>query len=187
MKFATYTILSLIALLLFSIPFGGHDLAFGFVKKAIFQLSFSDVWTNEDVGTRYRSFETFKTFSTYMSYPFSNMVFGGGFGSLVNLDTSVLLGAREYETIPWLHNGYLYSLIKAGLIGSVSYLIFMVKAYLGAFRCNDLIGKNLIKATVIGLLITNIVICGFFSNESVFAYIVLGYFSGFCAQKTNWE
>jgi hypothetical protein len=72
----------------------------------------------------------------------------------------------------------MYVLIKTGLIGFFCYMIFVIRVFLVATHCHEADGAVLIKVTLIGLLLSNIVICGLFSNESVFAYIALGYFVG---------
>ena len=139
------------------------------------------------MGTSYRSYEMSIAYTAFMSSSFVNMVFGGGFGTLLHLDFPIVLGGIEYEDIPWMHNGYLYALLKTGLVGMVSYFIFIIKLherYSGNF---DFIGARLIEVTVIGLLFSTIVINGFFSNESIFAYVVLGYFFQFSYGKIKFD
>ena len=63
------------------------------------------------------------------------------------------------------------------------YLTFLVKIFKRAKHCVDPRGRVMILGSIAGLLLSNMVICGIFSNESVFCYIVLGYFSSFLATK----
>lgn len=163
--------------------FGFYDLIGETLHKAISELHFNDDWTQEDMGTSYRAYEIFAAFNEFKNYHFINKIFGGGFGALVHLDFSVVLGGGEYSEIPWMHNGYLYILIKSGLIGMLCYLTFLVKIFRRAKHCIDSRGRVMILGSIAGLLLSNMVICGIFSNESVFCYIVLGYFSSFLATK----
>jgi hypothetical protein len=166
-------------------PLGGSDILAESIHKALAELKFNDVWTAEEMGTSYRSYEMSIAYTAFMSSSFLNMIFGNGFGALLHLDFPIVLAEIEYDAIPWMHNGYLYALLKTGIVGIISYFIFAMKLYAGSSRNSDLFGERLIKVTVIGLLLSTIVINGFFSNESVFAYIVLGYFSSFRMAKSN--
>ncbi|MDN2677713.1 O-antigen ligase family protein [Janthinobacterium sp. SUN033] len=163
--------------------FGLYDLIGETLHKAISELHFNEEWTQEDIGTSYRAYEIFASFREFKNYPVLNEIFGGGFGALVHLDFPVPLGGAEYSEIPWMHNGYLYILVKSGLAGLLCYFIFLLKMFRRAKHCTAPHGRMMILGSIAGLLLSNMVICGIFSNESVFCYIVLGYFSSFLATK----
>lgn len=163
--------------------FGLYELIGETLRKASTELHFNDAWTQEDMGTSYRAYEIFAAYTEFSKYSLINQLFGGGFGALVPLDFPLTVGGNEYSEIPWMHNGYLYILVKSGLLGMLCYFIFLIKTFSRAQCCADPYGKIMLRGSVAGLLLSNMVICGLFSNESVFCYIVLGYFSSSLATK----
>ena len=146
-------------------------------NKIFLELSFRDTWTEADMGTSYRAYEAITAFHNFLDYSFINMIFGGGFGALVNLDMPVVLAGVEYNAVPWIHNGFMFILIKVGTLGFLSYLIFFFKIMKNSVFLENVFYKKIFKLTVVGMLLANIVICGLFSTEFAFAYILLGYFS----------
>ena len=87
----------------------------------------------------------------------------------------MLLAGKEYDAVPWIHNGYLYVLVKVGVLGLLSYLAFFAKMFVGRLPGRRPLGPAIVRGTVGGLLLSNIVVCGWFNIESVFAFVVLGY------------
>jgi len=149
----------------------GTDLA----VKWIDELAFQDAWTMDDLGSRYRAYESFAAYTSFASLAPLQKAFGAGFGSMIDLGVPVVLAGTEYDAVPWIHNGYLYVLVKVGLVGMAAYLLFLAKVYAASYPDSSTLGPALARGTVVGLLLANIVICGWFNIESVFAYLVLGY------------
>ncbi len=145
------------------------------VLKSIGEIAIQDVWTQEDLGSRYRAYEAFAAYSTFASLPALQKLVGAGFGLTVDLGVPVLLAGKEYDAVPWIHNGYLYVLVKAGVLGLLSYMAFFAKMFLGGHPADGPLDPAIVRGTVGGLLLSNIVVCGWFNIESVFAFIVLGY------------
>lgn len=165
---AVAVVVALVALLELSGP--ATDLAL----KWIDELAFQDVWTTDDLGTRYRAYESFAAFTALASFSPVQMALGAGFGLLVDLGVPVLLAGKDYDAVPWIHNGYLYVLVKTGFVGLAAYLLFLARMAVGPYPSTSTLGPALVRGTILGLLLSNIVICGWFNIESVFAYLVLG-------------
>ena len=172
-----FSIFALMLLAFLSALFGLDDFILNVIGKSIYEISLNDSWTEADLGINFRGYETAMAYATYMSYELVNMIFGAGFGSLVKLDIPAFLAGNEYDAIPLLHNGYLYLLIKTGVLGVVFYSLFFSKYHSLSSRSIDRENRICVVATIIGLLFSNFLVNSLFNNESAFAYIVLGYFS----------
>lgn len=146
-------------------------------NKVFLELSFKDNWTEADMGTSYRAYEAITAFKTFLNYSWLNIIFGGGFGALVNLDMPVVLAQVEYNAVPWVHNGFMFILVKVGILGILSYIVFFFRVIKKSIFLENAFYKSILRLTIVGMLIANIVICGLFSTEFAYAYILLGYFS----------
>jgi hypothetical protein len=146
--------------------------------KLYTELAFKDTWTSADTGTSYRAYETFCGLNTFSNYSVLNMALGGGFGALVDISTLIgvpmLLSGKDYDYIPWLHNGFMYLLVKVGVIGLGFYTLFFVKVLKRSFALGSHHFGSIIRATILGMLVANALICGMFSQQLAFAYILLG-------------
>ena len=143
--------------------------------KWVDELAFQDVWTTDDLGTRYRAYESFAAYIAFASFAPLQKALGAGFGQVVDLGVPVLLAGNEYDAVPWIHNGYLYVLVKVGLVGLTSYLVFFARVLAWPYPSSTTLGPAIVRGTVVGLLLSNVVVCGWFNIESVFAYLLLGY------------
>jgi len=89
------------------------------------ELSIEDYDDKGDINTNWRGFESFIALATYMNGSEFEWVFGQGSGTLVDLGFYIDLGGNELRYIPMLHNGYMYILLKFGMVGIVIYLYFL--------------------------------------------------------------
>jgi hypothetical protein len=111
----------------------------------------------------YRSYENIRTVQQ-LTYN-SNLVFGEGIGSQVDLKQKVYLGDMELRYISILHNGYMTVLLKTGLFGLVIYLysiffFFKRKTY---FDLNLTNIQTLFIGTGVFLIMSNWVFMGFYN------------------------
>ena len=78
-------------------------------------------------------------------------MFGGGFGSLVDLGFAMQLGpGQEFQFIPVLHNGYMYLLVKTGFLGLTWFVLFIVQNLFTGLR---VIRSKILEARMAGLII----------------------------------
>ena len=153
------------------------------VARTVAEVAIGDTWTAEDLGTRYRAFESFAALATFLSFTPLQTLLGAGFGSLVELGVTVELAGTEYDVVPWIHNGYLYVLTKTGVVGLASYLAFFGRLLTGRYPESATFGPAIVRGTILGLLLSNLVVAGWFNIESVFAFVVLGYMAAVRVQR----
>lgn len=102
-------------------------------KNIKFELSYTE---GDDPNAHWRSYETHKALIQFNSYNFYKKLFGGGHGTLIDLNDSIEIVTGPdttylAENLPVIHNGYLMILNKSGLIGIVLYFYFI---YLISFK-----------------------------------------------------
>lgn len=106
------------------------------------------------------------------------LVFGNGFGSLIDLGFETQLGGETIQKIPVLHNGYIYVMFKTGLLGLFLYLFFYLRLFLRfnvQFLDKDLNAINSIAlAIVIFFVITSFVITGIYNQGDLISLIFGG-------------
>ncbi len=133
-----------------------------------------------DINQNWRGYESFRAVTTYLNGSGAQYVAGRGFGTLVDLGIYIRLGGDEkFRYIPTLHNGYMYILVKTGIIGLIIYAYFLLKFILHgrageSTPGNDLrLAGRLVVALTLVLLATTMVIAGFFNKITLHPALVL--------------
>ncbi len=145
------------------------------IQSTAAETSMGEYTSDAEINTKYRGFETFMAFKTYVSGTPINLIFGHGLEKQVDLGTYVMLGDSYRKVIPVLHNGYIYLLIKEGLLGLIFFLIFLRNIFKLKNEDNTLkFIHKIVKCSGITLLVTNIVIGTFISPEMSILWIFFG-------------
>ena len=137
--------------------------------------------TERDITTKYRAYEAIMAFKTFNNGSIFEHIFGRGFGALVDLELYVQLGEGEFRFIPVLHNGFLYLLVKTGIMGLFCYFMLFYYIYIDTGNIsNTFLGDNkllflnrLVKSSIILLFVSNFVVSSFVNVEFEFLYIFL--------------
>lgn len=156
------------------------------IKSAGTETSMGDYDTQEDINTKYRGFETFMALKTYVNGTTMNLFFGHGFEKQVDLGVEVMLGGEMRSSLPWLHNGYVYQLLKEGIFGVIFFFIFFIKVSKIKVSSSILaFNKKIIFGSMLALIVSNFVIATFFSVEMSILWILIGVFIR-QADKEEW-
>jgi hypothetical protein len=148
------------------------------------EVAISNYEDMSDISLNWRGFESYRAYLTYLDGNYFEKMFGQGFGSLVDLGFYIPLGGEDatpIRYIPILHNGYMYVLIKYGLLGVITYLYFLyrlirVVSHVRIQQSFDsILALRLISSLGWVFLFSTIVITGVF-NKSQFdsSLIILG-------------
>lgn len=142
------------------------------------EISVSSTTDLNENNSNYRAYETFSGLSTFLAGTPINMLLGNGFGKLIDLKIEIQLGSESWQFIPLLHNGFIYLLVKTGLLGLFLFFLFFYKIYPKKINIQtNKIESYLhifIKSLIICVLLLNYVINGFFNLELQFLLITLG-------------
>lgn len=99
-----------------------------FAEKMLFSLKemeVRDYYSITDINTRWRGYETARALNTYSSGEYWQYLTGRGFGTSVDLGLFMPMGDEPIRFAPVLHNGYMYLLVKTGVLGILIYLSFL--------------------------------------------------------------
>jgi len=159
----------------------------GFIYKL--QNSFTELFEPFDIDKvkrdkrglweHWRAFETQKALKQINESGIKGWSVGLGFGSLVDLETTVKMQGQFFTELPTIHNGFSHVLFKTGILGLMLYLLFMFLIFLMHQKFNH--GKNLtlfdklLVATSLYMFFNSFVITGIFrpGEFSMFLYGVL--------------
>ena len=159
-----------------------NSLAYKFVNS-FSEIRISDYQTDSDINTYYRGYESYRSLKTYSSGTIPELIFGGGYGKLIDLDASVLLDGRYWTEVPIVHNGFFLVLVKLGPIGLIFNIIFYilvaniaVRRLLSDIKKEQFLGLMLL-GSIMALFISNYVSTGMYTMEMTFLLITIGFLS----------
>jgi hypothetical protein len=147
------------------------------------ELKMGDYNTEQDINMKYRGYESFMALKSFMEGGTDGWIFGG-LGRVVDLKTFVRLGEdTDFQFIPVLHNGWMYLLVKMGIIGMLTYILVFFGLIITNWRkYADSKGKPAIRlfaaltiGCVFSLLLTNYIVTALFNVEMCIIMITLGY------------
>jgi hypothetical protein len=145
------------------------------------EIKLSDLKTRNEINIYYRGYESYRSWQTFKSGNLPELLFGGGFGQMVDLKTEVLLAGEYWKSVPWVHNGFFFVLVKLGAFGLISILLFFI--YLAdqgirGFGSKDRLRQFqsiLILCCAASVFMTNFVDCGLYNFEMSLILITLGF------------
>lgn len=130
-----------------------------------------------DFNDNYRSVETMNTLKQMRSQGTEIMFFGNGLGSKVDLKQEVQLGDMKMRYISVLHNAFMTTYIKSGILG-ILILIFSIYLVYNQPKTNSPINYQinlLLMGSAVFLLVSNWVLMGYYFTEDSKS-ILIGFF-----------
>lgn len=143
-----------------------------------------DVNNHAELWDHWRAYEGLKAYEQLENTKFkSGLLFGKGFGSLVDLEMVVPLNGEDVRYITTLHNGYAYIMFKSGFLGLLLYFLCLIYIYLQLYNKTDdykvLITNNLLSTFGVMFLLSTLVVTGIYHPRN-FSGVIIGallYFS----------
>ena len=132
--------------------------------------------TKEDIGIKYRGFETYMAYQKIISGELFNIFFGFGLNENVDLGYVVNPESFDDSMVPILHNGFLYTFLRTGILGFIFYVCFFIFYFRRVVFHLIKTDKALLIGCIISLQVTNFVISGFYNLETALFWFVLGVF-----------
>ncbi|WP_184547384.1 hypothetical protein [Mucilaginibacter sp. FT3.2] len=155
----------------------------GKIMGSFSEVSIGQYTTEQDINMQYRGYESFMALKGYTDGDTPSWIFGG-LGKLIDLKTFVRLGEdTDFQYIPVLHNGWLYILVKTGIVGIMAYAVVFLSLIVANWRkYADTQGRPIIRlfaaltvGCIISLLLTNYIVTAFFNVEMSILMVTLGY------------
>ena len=155
---------------------------------------YSDV---RDINLNFRGYETKRALLQFGEGSAAQMLFGQGFGATVDLGISMPLEVTSSGTVRLmrhvglLHNGYMFLLIKVGIIGLACYIAVLLYLYRVGRRYAALpkeheqrLPGRLLQASVVTLAATTYIVGGVFNKMDMFAFTLFtGYLLAHLREK----
>lgn len=180
-SYAKLNLLIVFVLFIFSFSSFNFTTNNSFNDKILNSINEISINNGSDLNTdnsNYRAYETFSAFETYLSGNNFNYLIGQGFGKLVDLKFEIQLTEDSWQYIPLVHNGYMYILVKSGLLGLFLFLHFMFQFYKSnkslKYNLQNRFPHSLLKSLIVCCIFTTFVINGFFNLEMQFLLITIG-------------
>ena len=120
-----------------------------------------------DFNDNYRSVETINTLKQMNNKGAKIIIFGDGLGSTVDLKQDVYLGDMKMRYISVLHNAFMTTYLKSGIVG-ILILLFSIYLVYNQPKSNIPINRNinyLLVGTAVYLLVSNWVLMGYYFTE----------------------
>ncbi|UIF90650.1 O-antigen ligase [Cupriavidus sp. UYPR2.512] len=151
------------------------------LARASTEIAISDYDDQQNINLNWRGYESYMALKHFLDGNFANYAFGYGFGELVDVGIYMKLGGEDLRYVPYFHNGYLYLLIKTGIVGLLLYLIFIGGLFsrLGKAQRNwprehpVHFFTGLAKGALIGTLFMTYIISGLFNKADGLAISLL--------------
>ncbi len=154
----------------------------GFFEKLVY--SFNELRTQDytsiyQIHNNWRGFESYQAYKQFLNGSWFEIVFGQGFGQTVDLQIYMQLGNEYVRFASVLHNGYLYALIKTGIIGLFLYLAFLALFWRYVLFKARMIELNpflsiLTTFIVIKILLDTYVVSGLYNKGSFVLSLLIG-------------
>ncbi len=151
------------------------------VFNSVNELNIESYEDDGDINTNWRGYESSQALAMYLDGNVFERVFGQGSGTLVDLGFYIDLGGNELRYIPMLHNGYMYILLKYGVVGIALYLYFVFRLISAGHRGNDglhsesIFAEQMVSSLGWLILFTTLVIAGILNKyEMEPAMVLLG-------------
>ena len=134
-----------------------------------------EYWDEKAINNNWRGYEVYRTKELFKEANANEVLFGFGFGKRVDLNIAIYLGNELFTSIPILHNGYYYILLKTGIIGLIIYIIFFIKITLKNYKkiYNDDFESKLLCIVSLSILFASFIVSGIYDKGSIFVFCLI--------------
>lgn len=95
------------------------------ILKSITEISSKSTFNSlQDVQSNWRGYEINRVTDAIKNADFFTQLFGFGFGKTVDIGYVVNLGGQDFSSIATFHNGYIFVLLKNGIVGLIVFISF---------------------------------------------------------------
>lgn len=131
-------------------------------------------WNAVNINNNWRGYEVYRVKELIKESTSLEILLGFGFGKRVDLNINMYLGNQKFSSIPILHNGYYYILLKCGLIGICIYILFILNIVFRKYKIiyNDFESK-LLSIVGVGILFATYVVTGIYTKGSIFVFCLI--------------
>lgn len=127
-----------------------------------------------NINTDWRAAESLLALNQITNSSPVHILLGSGVGSRITLGFEMPLGDSILDTIPITHNGYIYILLKYGIVGLMlfAYLMYSILRVLGRIKISSP-NKYLVGVSCIGIIMVSQIFSGGIVQNSQLLLVVL--------------
>jgi O-antigen ligase len=154
----------------------------GKLARSLDELQANERMSVKEINDNWRGYETSRALITWRSGNAAQLLFGQGFSAQVDLGLFQNLSRNPRDAvryIPIFHNGYVYVLVKTGLVGLGLYIAALVLLYRHGRRhaLDEAPAKRrhgrLLQCCALVLAFTTWVVAGAFNKFDLFAFLLM--------------
>jgi hypothetical protein len=155
----------------------------GKLASSVQEVEVEDYRTEQEINQHWRGFETYRALETVAEGTPLQWLIGQGFGAQVDLGFFQALSndpRGRLRQIPVFHNGFVYLLLKTGLVGVCAYLYALWVLYRtgrrsaqGSLKAIDVLGARLLQGCVVSVAFSTWVISGAFNKADMFPFLLM--------------
>lgn len=95
------------------------------IQQNILEISATQFYDGKEIRANWRSYETIMAIQKWLEGGWATILLGNGFGAYADLGLELNLAGVVVDEVPVFHNGFVYLLVKVGVIGCLSFLSFL--------------------------------------------------------------
>ena len=138
------------------------------VQRSFIEISTKqEIWDSTAIVRNWRGYEVYCAEDQFNGYNTYEKLFGKGYGEAVDAKGYAYLVTSE-DSLPYLHNGYYTTLIKAGIIGVSLNILFWFVLYFEKKKGSNEYRRKLCLGVVLGMACSMVVIHGVIWGGSAF-------------------
>jgi hypothetical protein len=154
----------------------------GKLARSLDELETTERMSKRQIDDNWRGYETARGLATWRSGNAAQLLVGQGFGAQVDLGLFQNLTRNPRDAvryIPVFHNGYIYVLVKTGLVGLLLYAAALASIYVHGRRhaCADDPAQRrhgrLLQCCAVVFAFTTWVVGGAFNKFDMFAFLLM--------------
>jgi O-antigen ligase len=140
--------------------------------------------TVQEIQDNWRGYEAYQGIMMFNDGTTVQQFFGHGFGSLVDLGIFMLLSGIEWDKVPILHNGYVFIVVKCGLVGLLFYLLFLYRIGFSKIRNDEFddlelyYSYQMLSGLSLLTLLNTFTVTGLFNPIGATMPVLFGFFWG---------
>jgi hypothetical protein len=135
----------------------------------------SEFVEQKDVLLNWRAYEAMMGLQMWLQGGWNTILFGHGFGANIGLGLEVKLDNVIVDEVPLVHNGYIYLLVKTGIVGLTGFLSLMLFLFSKWSSSAKVSGEedSLLPMFLLAILSLTLIASGLFGHSDIYVVFLL--------------
>lgn len=160
-----------------------------FIEKIAYsfnEISSDNTWNDSTIVNNWRGYEAYNFSLWYQESGFAGKIFGGGFGTTLDVGEEYAHIVTGEDTLGYLHNAYLTFIMKNGILGLCCIALFCLCMFCRILKDKNQNEKRMLIGLFIGIMVTAyFAISVFWSGKDMFILCFIAYL--LACKESNYE